>query len=140
MLAGVAGSLTGGLLAGAAAQLVGGWLAAAPGAVGVEAAAIAGPGIFWPSGYLLLGGLTVVGMAAAAAELSGGVPPLPAAVTPAALPPPLALGRLLTVRRRLALPLRRATVVLSTVDQWMDQQPTLALVAVVAAVALLVMR
>lgn len=138
MLAVVAG-VVGGVLPGLALRTIASPLAEGGRPIDLDAGALQYGGAAWAGGYLAVALLLVLAAAASALLLAGDerpAPPVPAA--PALTPPRL------TALLRLRRPLRRieqpALAAIHAVDQWLDVQPRLAIVAVAAAVGVLVLR
>lgn len=138
LLAVVAG-LAGGLVPGAALRLIAAPLAGGAQSIAFDAAALQHPGADWAGGYYAAALLVVLGAITSAMVLAG--EGRPARPTPTVAPPTrLHLALLLRPRRRFRGLGRRAWVAVHAVDQWLDVQPQLALVAVTAAVALFVVH
>jgi hypothetical protein len=138
LLAVVAG-LAGGLLPGAALRIIAAPLAGGAQGLDFDAAALQHPGADWAGGYFAAALLVVLGAATSTIVLVGEDRP----IRPSSLPIPatrLQLAPLLRPRRRFRGLGRRASGTVHVVDQWLDVQPQLALVAVLAGVGLFVVH
>lgn len=138
-LVAVAVGIVGGLVPGFALRVVAAPFAGGALGIDVDAAALQHAGADWAGGYITTSLLLVLGSAASARLLASGELSAAAVVEerPAAPTRRLPVVRARRAIRRSVSPLRRGA---HAIDEWLEVQPGLPLVAVVALVGLLVIH